>query len=496
VGSLAFDYEEHGIIIKEGNLKMNKRFRFLYIQLLLAVALVFHLTSCSNRSTELQPEDQLASGKPSIQLTLAVQAYANDKTLEGLISQFNATHPDYDVQLLNLPQDHYDQFLNMRMTSGEGPDVFQINTGWLTPYIYKNWLLDLSEVVDEAFLKAFPKWALNYTKDNNHFYAIPPDMMTLRLIYNKELLQYAGLNPELPPKTWQELSSYANQISEAGIGYRKYGFALPAGDDETFHKALEIIGTYSGAYYYNFAEGQYNFNVYQPWFQTMIEMKKEGGLFPGETSLQMDTALTQFAEGNIGMMVVSNHDFALLNRMKNLPFSWGVAMPPLLEKSDLGKGALMLYPEPPYVINAYTAHKPEAVELWKFLHSPEFLGVMYKQGVSIPTMEGITDEPKYQPLLPQFDAFLPNGEESPYPREPKFILQNFQTPFSPKNLGDAARMKAYREILLGIHSPEDVLDSLTIQYNESLKVAIKVLININDYVDPAFDPRHPLKETR
>ncbi|MCL6459868.1 MAG: ABC transporter substrate-binding protein, partial [Gorillibacterium sp.] len=424
---------------------MNKRFRTMRV-LLFTAAAVLGLTGCSNRNADFEQVDQQLVIDQDVSITLAVQSYADEKTLENLLNQFHELHPGYEVKLLNLPQDRYDEILNMRMTSGEGPDVFQVATDWLNTYISKNWLMDLSQVVEPTFQQAFPQWALNYTKDNGHFYAIPSDMMTFRLIYNKDLLQYAGLNPEVPPKTLADLRNYANQVSTAGIGYRKYGFALPAGEDETFRNVLEIASTYSGAYYYNFATGKYDFTVYQPWFETMTAMKKEGGLFPGETSLQSDTALTQFAEGNIGMMVVSNHDYATLNRMKPMSFSWGVAMPPLLEKSDQGKGALMEYPEPPLAINAYSTHKKEAVELWEFLHSPEVQGTLYKQGDSIPTLEGIKEDPRYHSQLPQFAAFLPSSEDSPYPREPKFILQNIQTLFSPKNLGGAARVKAYRDI--------------------------------------------------
>lgn len=473
---------------------MYKSFFVRAVQTVLAAALAAGVAGCASQHAELAPDDP-QSGDTAVRITLAVQTYAGDKTLEDWLSRFNAEHPGIEVQLMSLPREQYDKFLNMRMTSDEGPDVFQISTGWLTSYIYKNYLLDLSEVVDDSFKDAFPQWASDYTKNKEHYYAIPADMMTVRLIYNKELLSRAGLNPDLPPRTWDQLRDYADRITEASTGYYKYGFALPAGDDETFRKALEIVGTASGTYYYDFATGKYAFDVYEPWFQTMLAMKEEGGLFPGETSLQTDTALTQFAEGNIGMMLVSNHDFALLNRMKTPSFSMGIAMPPLAKLSDAGKGALMLYPEPPYAINARTAHRAEALELWQYLYSSEYLGEMYKQGAAIPTREGITGNPAYRPQLPQIQAFLPTADESPYPREPKFILQNVQTPYAPKNLGDAERMKAYREILQGLREPGETLRGLTEQYNKSLDNQIsRQLISIQDFVVPSFDYRHPLAE--
>jgi multiple sugar transport system substrate-binding protein len=480
---------------------MKKSFSLGPMKLLLAgfaAFAIFASAGCSFKGGNRPNEDTETPLEQKTRITLAVQSSAESNAIESLIEQFNAVHPGFYVEVVNLPRDRYDQMLNMRMTSGEGPDVFQIGTGWLTPYIYKNWLLDLSEAVSEQELNAFPRWAFDYTKQNKHFYAIPSGMMTLRLIYNKDLLARAGYNPENPPSDLGELKNYADKISQAGTGYQQYGFALPAGEDWAgFQQSLEMASTYSGINYYDFARGKYDFAVYKTWFQTMLDMKQQGGLFPGETSLKSDTALTQFAEGNIGMMYVTNRDFVMLGRMKPLQFAWGIAMPPLSKPSDRGKGALMIYPEPPLAINAYTNHKQEAVELWKFLHSREYLGTMYKQGGAIPTLEGITDDPQFRQLQPQFDAFLPNGEESPYPKEPKFILQNIPTLFSPKNLGDAARMKAYRDILQGLQSPAEMLNKLTLQYNNSLDDAVlKKLINLNDYVDPLFEPRNPLKKNQ
>ena len=115
--------------------------RIRKILLLLAAVLVIGTIGCSRENKNSLQDDRQAEDR-AIRLTLAVQTYANDDTLENLIAQFNADHPGIDVQLLNLPRDRYDQFLNMRLTSGEGPDVFQLAVGWLYPYISKNWLLD------------------------------------------------------------------------------------------------------------------------------------------------------------------------------------------------------------------------------------------------------------------------------------------------------------------------------------------------------------------
>jgi multiple sugar transport system substrate-binding protein len=475
---------------------MKKSFSFR--RLFLAGIAGLTLAGCSNQNGNFQADDPVPAEAETVRIKLAIQSSVESKTIETGIEQFNASHPGMQVEVVSLPRDRYDQTLNMLMTSGEGPDLFQIGTGWLANYIYKNWLLDLSEVVDQSTLKAFPEWAVEYTMNNGHFYAVPSQMLTLRLLYNKELLASAGYSPDRPPVSMSEMMKMAGNISQVGTGYRKYGFALPAGEDGAgFQQALEMANTSSGIYYYDFSKGNYDFTRYEPWFQAMLAAKRDGGLFPGEVSLKGDTALTQFAKGNIGMMFATNRDFVLLNRLSPMQLQIGIAMPPILDSSNRGKGALMISPEPPFVINAYTKHKQETAELWKFLHSREYLGEMYKQGEAIPTLGGITDDDQYHPLLSQFDAFLPNVGESPYPKEPKFILQNLQTIFSPRDLGDAVRMKAYRDILQGVAQPGERLQSLTEDYNNSLEDAVhKQLINLQEYLNPKFDPLHPLDERR
>jgi multiple sugar transport system substrate-binding protein len=472
---------------------MKKSVDFCKAKIVLASLAVFAAAGCSGPSHRQEAVPEASSG-PKEPLKLAIQDSASTKDVERLIAAFNADHPDSPAELLSLPRDRYDESLNMLMTSGEGPDVFQIGTGWLTSYIFKNWLLDLSEAAPGEVRKQFPAWAADYTKQNDHYYAIPSAMSTVRLIYNKDLLASAGCDPVKPPATLAELKSCAVSVSKAGTGYRKYGFALPASEDEAgFQQPLEMAGTFSGAYFYDFAKGSYDFSVYLPWFRTMLDMKRDGGLFPGEMSLKTDTALTQFAQGNIGMMIVSSRDIAMLERMQPSSFDWGIAMPPLFDASDRGKGALMIEPEPPFAINAVTAHKEAAVELWQYLLSSGYLGELYKQSDLIPAREDVTEDARYRPDLPSMQSFLPTGEESIYPKAPKFILKYEPTQFSPSNLGDAARMKAYRDIMQGLRAPEDVLAELSAQYNRSLDDAVyQKLINKNDYVIPRFDPKHPL----
>lgn len=462
--------------------------------ILLATLLLTGATGCANVSTEPVGSDNDALSHDVVTLKVAIQEYADSEVLRSAIGQYEQDYPGVKVEVTRLPGDRYDEFLHMMMTSGEGPDLFQASTGWMTTYLYKNWLLDLSEWTQPEFLAGYPDWAADYARENSRFYAVPSEVSALRLVYNKELFRRAGLDPERPPATLAELRDYAASISRAGQGYRIYGFALPAGENGPLQQALEAGGTRSGRYYYQYGDGSYDFGVYAPWFELMLDMKQEGGMFPGETSLSMNTALTQFAEGNIGMMHMTNREYAALLSMMDDPSGLGVALPPVYDRERGEAGALMLTLQAPLAVHNHTEHKDEAVLLWKALHTEAYQERLHEEGMSIPVQRLASTERRG--ARHALSEFQPGPGESPYPQEPKFIMEN-RAGAGLLNPGGASRIKVYKDILLGVAAPGEALAALTEQYNRSLENAIyRDLINMGHYVFPEFDPLRPMGETK
>jgi ABC-type glycerol-3-phosphate transport system substrate-binding protein len=49
---------------------------------------------------------------------------------------------------------------------------------------------------------------------NGRIYGVPIDVFSVGLAYNRELFKQAGLDPDKPPTTWDEVRQYAQQITE------------------------------------------------------------------------------------------------------------------------------------------------------------------------------------------------------------------------------------------------------------------------------------------
>jgi multiple sugar transport system substrate-binding protein len=406
-----------------------------------------------------------------------------DSIMRNIVKKYNETNENVEVQMVKMSYDTYNQQLNMLMASGEGPDVFALDTQWLTSYIYKNWVVDLSQYMDDTFLSRFKEWPVKFSENpiyQGKLYTIPADEVTLRLIYNKDLFKMAGLDPEKPPETLSQLKLYAKKISEAGLGRGKYGFALAAGESMTsFAQAMEVSNTYSGIYFYNFKEGRYDLNVYKPWIQSILDMKYEGSLFPGETTINENTVKAHFANGNIGMIYASSRDVELIDSLSNKNLNWEVALPVVMDSLRMDKGKIMLYASSCYVVNSTSKVTKAAIDFWTFLYSDQCVGQLYKEAGKIPTIKGITEDSQYKPNFSNLDKFLPGVLDSVYPAPPQGIE-------------DWKRLKAYSDAISGGETIDEALNKGTQVLNNLLDIEISNnRLKIENYMNSQFDPLNP-----
>jgi multiple sugar transport system substrate-binding protein len=388
---------------------------------------------------------QTGSGgaEPAVEAQKVTYAIPNDASameIESLIESYNRD-PNHTIkiEIMKIAADRYDDIIAVMMTSGEGPDLFQIRYDMVYYYVLNGFIADLTEYMDPDFLRDFPKWALkkaNNPRLEGKMYSLPSELITTRLIYNKKLFAKAGLNPASPPRTMQELYDDAAKITSAGRGAGEYGFAIPAGDKtDGFSEALETANTFSNRYYYNFNNGEFDLKVYEPWFEQILQMKNEEILFPDMANLTKDEALIQFGMGKIGMMYVTNKDVALLESENQNRIDLGVVMPVVRDLHSYGKYKLEMKTSGWYVINANTKDVKNVAKIWKYLYSKEYLGSLYRKQYVIPMqyMDSPVEENRKKNVLA---GFIPSGGDSLYPDVPDTI-------------NERDRFKAYKKILTG-----------------------------------------------
>lgn len=158
-----------------------------------------------------------------------------DKANWAIVQRFMELHPNIKLEgFRGLTAPGLDMEVGplLAMAGGVAPDVLYVNFRISDSYIQQKFLYPLDEYVEkwakEENLDELiypPVWQV--IKRNGHIWAIPYQTYVMTLQYRKDLFREAGLDPERPPRNWDELFEYAKKLTIPEKG--QYGMALFAG---------------------------------------------------------------------------------------------------------------------------------------------------------------------------------------------------------------------------------------------------------------------------
>lgn len=184
---------------------MKKRFRCKWFFMLMALLLL--VTTLGALNINAAPK------------TITFWHYWKDmegKALEDIVAEFNKTHKD--IQVKSLSTGDYDTHHTKLLTAisgGSPPDVSVMSSDYLPEWVANGAVLSLEKYIkDSKFnLKDMYPISLKLCSIDNKIYALPLCQDTYALLYNKDLFKKAGLDPEKPPKTIEELDAMAAKLT-------------------------------------------------------------------------------------------------------------------------------------------------------------------------------------------------------------------------------------------------------------------------------------------
>lgn len=200
-------------------------------------------------------------------------------------------------------------------------------------------------------------------------WGVPIAFSTKALYWNKDLFKQAGLDPEVPPKTWAEEIAFAKQIKEkTGIA----GYGLPAKTfDNTMHQFMHWVYTNNG----KVIDGD-NIVIDSPEVLAALQAYKDITPYSveGATAYEQNEIRAIFLDGKVGMIQSGSGAAA---RLKETKVNWGVAPLPL-GPSAKGEGTLLITDS--LVVFKDTGVEEKAIEFAKFITSPGPQGEYELQG--------------------------------------------------------------------------------------------------------------------
>jgi multiple sugar transport system substrate-binding protein len=209
----------------------------------------------------LSTSAMVAAQDEPITLQFANWASAEESTRENInavIAAFEADHPNVTIENVAIPYIEMRTQLLTQSAGGNPPDVMQLSGAWAHELGGFGALIDLNTLAEADFLADNYAGGLEAGTYNDALYAIPYGMSPHGLWWNKELFEQAGLDPEQPPQTMEELFEVAAVLRE-NLPEDVYPLGL---DTSRIDYALTgfwpWILTYGGRPMYN---GDYNFNT-------------------------------------------------------------------------------------------------------------------------------------------------------------------------------------------------------------------------------------------
>ncbi|MBP0582801.1 extracellular solute-binding protein [Labrys sp. LIt4] len=128
-------------------------------------------------------------------------------------ADFEAAHPGVTVKYVMQPHDQYYTLLGTALSSAGGPDLILLHGG-AQARERVGAMVKLDDKV--ADIRGDIKGWEEFTGKDGAVYAVPLSIQGFVVYYNKTLYKNAWLDPESPPRTWNELKKACDAIKAKG----------------------------------------------------------------------------------------------------------------------------------------------------------------------------------------------------------------------------------------------------------------------------------------
>jgi ABC-type glycerol-3-phosphate transport system substrate-binding protein len=228
-------------------------------------------------------------------------------------------------------------------------------------------------------------------------YGIPIDVMTIEMLYNKNLFKKAGLDPEKPPATWQDFMETIEKLRDSGIQGMVSGWVeIWMIDCFASNYAFNIMGekkvieTIKGNVAYTDPDWIKVFDLF-------AHLRDNNALVPGVITMINKTAEQLFANEKCAFAFNGSWCVNVYKGM-NPNLEYAVMLPPAV--SDRFSMAVWGGAGSSFLVNARSAHKELAIEFLKWLTAKEQQVFLANKTQNLPANKEALGE--ISPILAQF----------------------------------------------------------------------------------------------
>jgi len=245
--------------------------------------------------------------------------------------QFEKLNPDIDI--IGVEYEWEGPTFAVQLAGGSLPDVFTVPFTDAKTLLENKQLMDVTdEMNDLGYTDSFNPIILDaVTGGDGHIYGFPRQAYANALSYNRELFEAAGLDPDSPPTTWDEVREYAKKISDAT---GKAGYSQMAINNTGGWQLTTATAARGGRTQTDNEDGSATSTIdndaTKAALQFLHDLKWEDGSFGSKIDLDWGTINQEFAAGNIGMYTTGSDIYTALVRDFGLdPDVYGMTVIPV-----------------------------------------------------------------------------------------------------------------------------------------------------------------------
>lgn len=378
-----------------------------------------------------------------------------EEAINSVVNAFNKKHKDIKVKAIyTAANESQNEKLLTAVAGGNPPDVSWFDRFKVGSWASENSLTDLTEYAEKDGIskdKYYP-FAWEEASFEGKLYAMPVDTDARLLFYNKDAFKDAGLDPEKPPKTIEELENAAEKLTiKKGNRFERIGFIpwynqgwlyswgwsfggefydensnVVTANDPKIVESLEWITDYAKKYKVEDITG-------------FTDSKGSGGLDP-------------FLTGQLAMHIGGN--WSISSYLKFKPdLNYGVTQIPTPTGTDFTSwsGGMAV------VIPKGAKNPDEAWEFVKFFGSEEGQEIYNGIYKSLSVMDSVNEKLGYKedPIFNEFIKVLPNSHNRPVIPEGELLWNELSS--------------AVDNSIHGNGKPKELLDSASKKVNDALK---------------------------
>jgi len=326
---------------------------------------------------------------------------ANEQELLRLTDRFNSSQNDVRVNVVN--QTTYADTLNKfraGLSSGDLPDLVNIEDTGLQQMIDTQAVLPAQACVkaDKYDLSDNLKRVVDYYSVKGQLWPMPFNVSNPVLYYNKKAFQTAGLDPNNPPKTLDEVKAAAQKLKDSGtVGQAGFGLKL----DPWYLEQWSALG---GKTFVNNGNGRksratsttFDNATGKEIFTFMNEMVQQGLARTNPAENNFDNLLG-VGNGNFGMTIDTSAALGTIQQLlaggQYPNVELGVASMP----GPKGKGGVLVGGGANYIVKKSSPEKQAAAwQYAKFLNDPQTQAEWSIATGYVPIRQSAANQPQVQ----------------------------------------------------------------------------------------------------